>query len=155
MSGEENSPEQKGFVVLGRRYSQTRAAAVLALLALPGAVQTYDILMTAIYVPDVPTGWRVTGVIVGVVTGLMLLLGVCLAGTAIFLQITGQGRPQGRIFDLLIPPADAEHRALELEIAFEKWAAIYSPGWAWTLYAWHATISIALYWYDRSARRTK
>lgn len=61
-------------------------------------------------------------------------------------------RPDGKIFDFLLPPDDAEYRALELEIAFDRWRERYSLPKSWTLYSIHTLSTVMLYYIDRVKR---
>lgn len=60
--------------------------------------------------------------------------------------------PNGKVFDFLMPPEDAEYRALAMEIAFEQWRARYSLPVTWLLYGIHTVSTVALYYVDRIKR---
>lgn len=59
-------------------------------------------------------------------------------------------KPTGWIFDCLIPPAGSEHRAYELDEAYDRWEQkCGNRNIAWALYTFHSATSISLYWLDR------
>lgn len=56
---------------------------------------------------------------------------------------------KGGVLDVLLPPEEADHRILELDVAMERWIPKYGPKRAQILYAWQSIISVALFWFDR------
>ena len=131
-----------------------RPTPTIAILCLN--VSAYNLLY--LYMAATREGWTFSGsgpywylILFGnIFISIATLPNIYTAGWGILLTVGWIFSPSGRLIDILIPPEDAEHRAHTLEMAFDKWQSKFkSKKVAHLLYAWHSTISVLLYWFDR------